>query len=202
MDYNSGGFLESFKDAGGNPGNLTYGPDGKLTTIHVPLGTNSRSYEYQWANGKTSEVIYKVNTRQVTKTTYGYIGDNLVTIKLWENSTPGLGLANWGTRPIEATFYTYYQGTSRIRHVIPPQIHRQMINNGIDPETATESQLNEYAATEFQYESSGKVSVMFTKGRLYRYVFSYTYRSVSGNSKNSWQLRTDVVQPDGSLKRY
>ena len=202
MNYDSGGLLQSFKNAGGTTGSLTY-IGGILTQIYVLLGTTeSNSYVYGWSGEKTSEVIYKVNDREVTKTTYGYNGDNLVTIKVWENSVEGAGTPNWGTVPISATFYTYYPETSRIRHVIPPEVYRQMVNNGIEPEFATESQLNEYAATEFEYGIGGKVSVMFTTGRLYRYAFTYTYRTVIGSSYNSWQLRTDVEQPDGSLKRY
>ena len=201
MKYDSGGLLQSFKDAGGNTGSLTYSGE-TLSQIDVPLGSQSNSYIYGWSGDKTSEVIYKVNDREVTKTTYGYVGDNLVTIKVWENSVEGIGTPDWGVVPISATFYTYYPDTSRIRHVIPPKVYRQMANNGIEPEFATESQLNEYAATEFEYGIGGKVSVMFTTGRLYRYAFTYTYRTVIGSSYNSWQLRTDVEQPDGSLKRY
>ena len=114
MKYNSGGLLETFKDAGGNPANLTY-TGGNLSQIHVPLGTESNSYIYTWTGDKTSEVIYKVTDREVTKTTYSYDGENLVSIKVWENSVEGTGTPDWGTAPISATFYTYHPGTSRIR---------------------------------------------------------------------------------------
>ncbi|MFD0893559.1 RHS repeat-associated core domain-containing protein [Luteolibacter ambystomatis] len=149
----------------------------------------------------TSELKYEVDDDPVLKTTYGYTDGNLTTVKLWENRAPAGEPADWGDAPISTTFYSYHPGSNRMRHVIPPQIHRQMMNNGIDPEEATESQLNEYAASEFaEYDANNRVTLFYTSGRRYQQTFSYRTNPVPPASAfTGWASCTEVVRADGSV---
>ncbi|MFD0894318.1 RHS repeat domain-containing protein, partial [Luteolibacter ambystomatis] len=182
--------------------NFTFDGD-RLKDINIPsLGGGSNRYRYETNTaGMTSELKYEVDDDPVLKTTYGYTDGNLTTVKLWENRAPAGEPADWGDAPISTTFYSYHPGSNRMRHVIPPQIHRQMMNNGIDPEEATESQLNEYAASEFaEYDSNNRVTLFYTSGRRYQQTFSYRTNPVPPASAfTGWASCTEVVRADGSV---
>ena len=201
--FDQGGLIQSFSDASGNVGTYTYSGT-RVASIAVASGTDSNNYAYSYnIAGQASDIVYSVNGRAVLKTSYGYDGGgNLQTVQIFENSA-AIGVTPvWGTA-ISSTLYTYHTGTKLIRHVVPPEKWRQMVNNGItNPVAATETQLNAYAATEYAYGPDNKVSVMYTMGRRYQYQFSYHINYLAGTSFNEWASRTDVIQPDGSLKGY
>ena len=85
-------------------------------------------------------------------------------ITRYENSAAEGLDPDWGTQTVEATLYTYH-ASGLLRHVISPTGWRQMVNNGItNPEIANETQVNAYAATEYEYDGSDRVSKLWTNG--------------------------------------
>lgn len=203
LTFDSNGKPLTFKDAGGNSGSYTYHPTtGDLQKIGIVSGSDSVEYAYTWTGTQVSEIVHSVNGRAVRKTTYGYSLLGLETVKIWENSTSGTGTPAWGTNPILATRYSYHATGGRLRHVIPPTKYRQMVNNGLNPDSASDSDLSAYAASEYEYGVDGRVSVFYTKGRRYTYSFNYHHVGILSSSLNAWAQRTNVTQPDGSLRSY
>src|SRR5690606_13418400 len=116
--------------------------------------------------------------------------------------TVGTGPEDWGSSPISATRFSYHPVSGLLRHVVPPAQYRQMANNSIDPDTASMAQLDDYAASEYDYGLNDHVSMLRTHGRRYSRTFGYAARPTGGGAPNVWFRRTDVVQPDGSPRSY
>jgi len=195
--FHSSGRIESVAGKCGSQTSYSYDSSGNIMGVNTVLEDGTNQYAYAWSGGKIIEVIYRVNARQVLRTVNGYDGNNLVTVKLYENTDDGT--PDWGG-PISATRYSYH-ADGRIRHVIPPAQYRQMVNNGIDPDVATESQLNEYASSEYFY-TGDRVSLMYKNGRRYSHQFAYAFNYPSGTNLNQWTTRTTVTLSDGTLHVY
>ncbi len=206
------GTIRTFDDSGrirsvlgqcGNQMTYTYGPHDRLSGVTILFADGSNKYEYSWdGGGRVSQVLFKVNLRAVLKTVYGYDADgNLLTVKLYGNPSPVGTAPVWG-EPISASRYSYHPGGGLVRHVVPPAQYRQMLNNGINPDSATEAELNEYASAEYFYNGQGRVSLMYKKGRRYGRHYEYWFRNPQGTDLNLWATRTTVAQPDGSQHVY
>jgi RHS repeat-associated protein len=201
-EFDSDGLLLATKNPGGDQAVYNYDGSGKLSSVVMTVGGVTVSYSYTWSAGLVSEIVYTVAGRAVLKTTYGYSGALLERVKTWENSTAGTGTPDWGTSPISSTRFSYHSTSGLLRHVVPPTQYRQMALNGIDPDTATMAQLDDYAASEYEYGAYNRVSVLRTHGRRYTYTFTYTASTTGGGGFNTWWARTDVVQPDASRRIY
>jgi hypothetical protein len=185
---------------------VTYGGTSgtEVALVSMTVSGESWEYAYTWNGGNVADIIYKVNGRSVLKTVYSYDGSGfLLTIKLYENSTAGTGTPVWGT-PIQAARYSYSPGLPILRHVVPPAEYRQMVNNGIDPDTATTTQLDEYAETEYDYMGGGdsRIATMRTHGRRYRYDFAYSSSLHTGNWFNVWRSKTEVTKPGEVVETF
>ena len=202
MQFDSDGVLLSSKNPGGDQAVYHYDGSGNLSSVVMTVGGVTVSYAYTWSGGLVSEIVYTVAGRAVLKTTYGYSGALLERVKTWENSTAGTGTPDWGSSPISATRFSYHSTIGLLRHVVPPTQYRQMALNGINPDTASMAQLDDYAASEYDYGSCNRVSVLRTHGRRYTYTFTYTASTTGGGGFNTWWARTDVVQPDASRRIY
>lgn len=197
--FDEAGRVISVTSPGGQIASYSYSGS-ELESITVVNGSDSNEYAFTWSSGLLTSQITSVNSHPLSKVEYAYDGTKLVTVKEYENSAAS-GSPVWGSA-INSTLFTY-NWDYRVRHVVSPAKWRQMVNNGIaNPETATESQLNAYAEVEYEYLSSGQVSVMFTNGREYVYYFSYAFNYSAGTSFNDWAGRTDVSCPDGVIKSY
>ena len=195
--FDSTGKYTGFSDPGNAAdGILTYDGSGRLSTIVTTVGTSgTRTYAYGWDNGsgRITSVTYKIDTHPVLKTDYAYDGSgNLFTVKTYENSAAGTS-EDWGT-PVTAARYSYH-ANGLLRHVITPAVYRQMENNGINPESATEAQLNEYADTEYEYHADGRVKFLYTRGRRYVNEYSYASGSLPGDAYNTWRRKIEIKRP-------
>jgi RHS repeat-associated protein len=197
------GNIISFQNPGGIVGSTTY-TGGKLTAIVATDGTDSWEFDYLWVGIFVQNVTFKVNGNNVRKADYVYDSDgNLLTIKTYAY----IG-GSWGTQSVEAVRYSY--GTDGLlRHIITSTGYRQMVNNGINPDTASEAQLNDYAETEYTYDVTTKrVTRMYSHGRLYIYDFTYTSHIPKGIiTFNDWTMKTEIAytaagKSESSLVRY
>ena len=210
--FNGGGQLVSITAPGGRSATVTY--DGDLLAS-VSLVAGSESWEVAFGGGSSSslardseearieESTLYVGGHPVRKTAYGYNEDDtLKFIKVYENSAAEGLDPDWGTQTVEATLYTYH-ASGLLRHVISPTGWRQMVNNGItNPEIANETQVNAYAATEYEYDGSDRVSKLWTNGRRYSFTFDYSSQTPSSESLNVWSDKTEIRFPDGSVVTY
>ena len=195
--FNGAGKLVSFQNAGGETGNVTYS-GGQLDTVKMTGGTDFWMFDYNWSGALVQEVIFSVNSTPVRKAVYAYDGGGqLLTIKIYAY----IG-GSWGTQAVAASRYSYHSTGGLLRHVVPPVAYQQMVNNGINPDSATEAQLNDYAETEYEYDGAGRVQTMRTHGRAYRIVFAYTAQSQASTSLNVWTAKTAITQADNSLLTY
>jgi RHS repeat-associated protein len=202
--FDSSGRLTGLRTAGGKDATLSYDPSSPSQVSLVKAGTPSAGWEYafSWSGGNVDEIIYRVSGRDVLKTEYTYTDNQLETIKVYENATSGTGTPDWGGTPTSSERFSYHGTTGLLRHVIPPVVYRQMVNNGIDPEEATESELNAYAETEYEYDSVQRVEKMRTHGRKYDYHFAYHPKSQSGSSLNVWRMKTVVTRPQEVVETF
>jgi RHS repeat-associated protein len=201
--FHENGKLIAFKNSGGVQATVTYKTGDPTQVEYVKAGSGAQSWEYKfiWSGSNVSEIIYKVGSREVQKTTYGYDSGKLITIQTYENSAAGTGTPNWGTSSVSGVRYSYHSN-GMVRHIVPPASYRQMVNNGITPSAATETQLNLYAQTEYEYNSYGQVSKLRTHGRKYLYEFTYTTNSTSGSAFQVWRTKTEIKPPQEVVETY
>ncbi|MCU0796948.1 MAG: hypothetical protein MUF31_13555, partial [Akkermansiaceae bacterium] len=204
--FDSSGRLTSFKNAGGVEVTVTRDGSGVVTSVKAQVGADSWEFVFVWdsINNRFSEVIYKVNARSVLRQVHSFESTSgwLRTIQIFENSVAGTGTPDWGSVPISAERFTYHSNGA-LRHVVPPTQYRQMAVNGLDPATTTDmTAIGEYAETEYEYDSAGMVSRMFTHGRRYELGFSYATGSLSGDLYNTWRVKTLVSRPGNVRETY
>jgi YD repeat-containing protein len=109
----------------------------------------------------------------------------------------------WSSQPVSASRFTYHSD-GLLRHVVGPQQWRQMtVNPGTapDPATASAEDLNEYAATEYEY-TDGRLTKMYKNGRSYSYDISYAQNSPGTLSLNAWTRITQLVLANGAVREY
>ncbi len=198
--FDSAGIMTGFSDAGGATGTYNYS-GGLLASVEVSSGSHSWAYTYAWIGADVATITYLVDGRATLKTVYDYDSGLLATIKTYQNSASGTGTPVWGSDPVEAARYSYH-ASGLLRHVVPSAEYRQMVVNGIDPGTATMVQLNEYAETEYEYGPGNQVSRIFTHGRRYEHGFTYTPGSLSGNTFNTWRMKTEVARPGDTVETF
>jgi RHS repeat-associated protein len=193
--FDSTGRLTSIKSAGGAEATVTY-DSGAIDKVGGAVG--AESWEYDFAvdgDGNVTSIVYKVDGRPVLRADYDYASGKLNWIKIFQNAVPGSGTPDWGTSPVRAQRFTYH-ASGLLRHVVPPAEYRQMANNGLSPDTSTDMAVfNDYAETEYEYHPDGRVSKMYTHGRLYEYGFTYSAQAQSGTSFNVWRQKTEVSRP-------
>jgi hypothetical protein len=202
--FSTAGVIRSVAGRCGNVMNYVYGGDGKLSSVDIALESSSNSYAYTWTLDRTkiTEVVYSVGVRKVRKLVYAYSGNDLVTIKEFENTAAADDPVAWSGDPVSAVRYSYHSDGS-LRHVVGPAQYRQMKVNpsGPDPDTAEAGQLDDYASAEYEY-FGGRVSRMYKNGRAYTYDMTYVANSPAAPSLNAWTRRTRVTAPGGVARHY
>lgn len=148
--FDSNGRLVLMRNPGGDTSVFSY-IGSEIETVVMTVGGVTVSYDYGWSAGRVEEIFYSVAGRAVLRTTYGYSDGLLQTVKTWENSTAGTGTPDWGSSPISATRFSYHSTSGLLRHVVPPTQYRQMVLNGLNPDSPDIDQLDDYAAAEYDY---------------------------------------------------
>jgi len=200
--FDSNGRLISFFSPGGEEATVTYDGSNQVDTVSAGTSSEGWEYDYTWDSGKVQSIIYKVNGNEIQKVVFSYDVSQLQTIKIYENSDPE-GTTDWGTQPTSASAYTYHESSGLLKHVIPPMVYRQMVNNGIsDPAAATETQLNQYAQTRYEYDIVGQVSDVWTNGGRYHYEIEYSTSSHTAGGYNVWKGKTVIKRPEDVREVY
>ena len=109
--------------------------------------------------------------------------------------------STWADR--EVHYYRYYKsGESSgfahgLKYEVRPKAYEQMTADGLDPLTASNSQVAQYADHYFEYDTDRRVSKEAIDGGSSVYTFSYS-SSAHADAYNNWKRKTVETRPDGS----
>jgi hypothetical protein len=206
------GQFKSFTDAAGREITASYGTNNLISSFVQSSGSASSSYSYAYYSGGTSDKRLQSVTLNVSGTdlrrayydyydgtdSHGSAGDlRRAQIQIWTGSA-------WTT--IATHYYRYYKSgdtngvVNGLKYVLSPLGYATMVAAGITPETALDSQIQNYAQHYFQYNSDRSVSLEIVNGNVLDY--GYTYSSSGfGNSMNNWNKKTIESLPDGNRRR-
>ncbi|HUY92555.1 MAG TPA: hypothetical protein VMV10_27700 [Pirellulales bacterium] len=144
------------------------------------------------------------NVRQVVYAYYGsgdpngLAGDlQSATVQTWDGSA-------WQT--IDNYYYRYWTTTSGggllhcLKYVVNSAAYARMLAAGLNPLTATDAQVAEFADLYLEYDGQRRVTKETTDGGLYSFTFSFTKNANAGyfDDYNNGKIKTVETRPDGS----
>src|SRR2546427_196760 len=106
--------------------------------------------------------------------------------------------------PLATSYYRYYRSGDAhgfvhgLKYVVGPEAYARMVAAGITPETATDTQIGNYADHYFEYDTSNRVTLEKVKGGLYSYGYTYAASGDTSNNYNHWTTTTVETLPDGN----
>jgi len=103
----------------------------------------------------------------------------------------------------EIHYYRYYKAGEAngfehgLKYVVGPKAYAQMTADGLDPLTASNAQVAQYADYYFEYDADRRATKEAVDGGSRVFTFAYT---TSGNPDgyNNWKVKTIETRPDGS----
>lgn len=140
----------------------------------------------------------------VRRAVYSYFGDSedfgslgdLKHVRIQEPTS-----TSWSD--IRQTAYRYYKDGEPdgfihgLKFVIEPSTYQKMINNSVDPLTASDSIVATYADYYFEYNVDRRATLERVDGGSRAFGFDYTVGPGSGSS-NEWSAKTVETLPDGN----
>jgi RHS repeat-associated protein len=75
-----------------------------------------------------------------------------------------------------------------------------MIDDGVDPETASDSVLMTYADKYFEYDGSQRVTLESTDGGSATWIHEYAEAETPSQDYNTWQYKTTITRPDDAVE--
>ena len=189
--------------------------------------TTVESLLYTYAGGDLQAVTLRrqvgggawTNIRQASYTYYGggdangSTGDlQTATIQVWNGSS-------WQNQKV--CYYRYWIGSSSsssssstgpyaaahlLKYVVNPGSYSRMTaaGSGLNPLTATDAQLAQYADMYFEYDASRRATKEVLTGGKYVYTYAFTpaafssSSSTTGSIDNNWSIKTVETRPDGA----
>lgn len=205
------GLFSSFTDPAGNVTRVTaYGTNTTIgeiaeiqrtVTIDGVTSTQTFSYSYDWS-GRLDLVLLQsttgATTTNVAKAAYTYVGNvyefaNLRTVERFN-------WTNGGWESLGTTYYRYSNSLflAPLQFVVGPQGYADLLADGLNPDTAADSELLNYADHYFNYDTQGRViTETVDRGTLtYRYTYA---RSSFPHDYNNWKFKTTESLPDGNI---
>ena len=168
-------------------------------------------FEYYHGSGGSTADQYKVvtsrvNGQDVRRARYEYHGrgesggaQGDLKSALVEQYDPATG-AWFEVAKSHYRYYTTFASPgfpSGLKYIVGPEAYSRMVAAGLQPETASDSQLAEYADFYFEYDIYQRVTHEAVNGGAYTHLFSY---AESGNPDdfNTWAVKTVETLPDGN----
>ena len=210
------GLLKAVIDRSGRIVTATYDGDGRLVRFDQQSGEQASSFVYAYVEsgdlaGRLASVTLVINGVQVKRSSYTYYdgeaGGSLGDLKgvLIERYDTGTGA--WTTINRKHSRY-YVSGDTNgfvhgLKFLVRGTAYQRMVDAGLDPETAPEATLANYANFYFEYDSQQRVSRERVQGGRREFSFSYeTNPTVPGLSDvNTWFTKTVETLPDGNENR-
>jgi GT2 family glycosyltransferase len=103
----------------------------------------------------------------------------------------------------EIDYYRYYKSGAPhgfehgLKYVVGPKAYARMTADGIDPLTATNGQVAQYADHYFEYDASRRATKEVVDSGSRLFTFAYTTSSFS-DGYNNWKVKTTETRLDGS----
>ena len=190
-----------------------YNASRQIEAFVLESGDQSSGYHYEYYTGNRGllpdqlrTVTHRLNGQNVRRCNYEYHGKgepggvqgDLKSAQL-EQYDPASG--TWFE--VSKSYYRYYTTfaspgfPSGLKFVVGSEAYARMVKAGIQPETATDSELASYADYYFEYDFYQRVSRESVNGGALTYHFAY---QESGNASgfNSWAVKTIETLPDGN----
>ena len=217
FDYSGGipteqqGQFKSYTDLGGNETVPSYDATTHLITSFVRSSGSYQSgfyYDYYTSGDNVGQLRYttlNVDGTEIQRAYYEYYGASdangsvndlmRVTIQQYIGST-------W--TDLNQTYYRYYLAgdahgfAHALKYLVGPVSYASMVGQGLDPVTATNTQVAAYADNYFEYDNSSKNATLeVTAGGTQTFNLVYTD---SGNSPgyNNWDTKAVETLPNGS----
>ena len=165
------------------------------------------SYYTSGANtGLLQSVTHKVDSANVQQAVYTYYGSGdpngnvgdleSVVTQEWD------GVSAWDDTG--TTYYRYWLGTEPtgvkhgLKYLVGPRAYALMVTAGITPETATNTQVADYADEYYEYDpTTRQVTKEIVNAGTQTYTYAYATSSFT-NDNNQWQTKTTVGLPNGA----
>jgi len=167
----------------------------RVTQRHDGLPHRKVEYEYYTSsdgNGSEND-LKKVTVWQP----YGdfYTGEEAEANGVWE--------------VLHHNHYRYYTSASGIgfqhglKYAMRAKASERMVEAGLDPETAGDTDFAAYADYYFEYDSDQRVTKQKIRGGSEEYTYAYTDNpdNPGVTDQNTWAVKTVVTHPDGSERR-
>ena len=205
------GAFKSFQDAAGRKVSAAFGTNDLISEFNQVVGAKSSQYSYTYYTSGASLdrlrwVTLRVDGDKVRQAEYDYYdgvdsygssGDlRRVKIQEWDGSV-------WVT--VATHYYRYYVSgdpdgvVNGLKYVVSPLGYAAMVAAGITPETATNTQIAQYAMHFFQYNTDRTVKLEVVNGGTQSFGFSIIPNpTTTTTDPNLWQWRTVSTLPDGN----
>ena len=205
------GQLKRVVDAVGRSVLCTYDEDDLLVKFEQVVDGHTSGYYYTWtALASVESVTLKLqdkNVRRVRFTYYqnGDTGGGQDDLKSAIIEQYDVGTGSW--RIVARKHYRYYLSgqangfASGLKLVIGATAYQQMLDAGLNPETAPEADLKQFADFYYEYDSEKRVSLEQLEGGRRQYTFAYTVNAAHDGGVNTWYTKTVETLPDGSQNR-
>ena len=205
------GQFKSVTDLGGNETVATYNSTTNLlVSLVLSSGSSSCGYYYSYftsgANsGMLQSAALQINGTNVSQAQYAYYGssESYGSLNDLKSATIQRYIGSaWVTMGI--SYYRYYKAGDAngfahgLKYVVGQTGYAQMEAAGITPETATNTQIGQYASNYFQYDATSQQAVSEqTQGTRQPFGFSQTGSS-NPPGYNNWAMKTVETLPDGN----
>ena len=202
------------RDPGGLASHYLYN-SGRLSSVTQTVGTLSVAFHYLWT--EVSQNVWRIENVELhiggqieASASYEYDGGYLRRVERWRRS-PVTG----AMESIGESWYTYHgTGYRGLKFVLEQEALARLRAASIDPATAEDTDLADYADFYFEYDAQGAVLLERVKGGAYTFTFEYFRRSDPGTSSSSpgsdepsgfppstlniWKFKTIETRPDGT----
>lgn len=211
------GKTKAIIDPAGQQTNTVYDSHGQLLELRQATGEASTAFAYGYVesgpvDGNLASVTLLVNGRPVRRALYEYFTDDTAEGNVGDlkGATIEQFVADVQTwAPISRHHYRYYvPGDTAgfvhgLKYAIRGVAYQRMLESGLDPVTAPEDELAEFADYYFEYDASRRVSTEILEGGRKPYHFTYEVNPANPgfSAIDTWFTRTVETLPDGNENR-
>jgi YD repeat-containing protein len=220
------GQLKRIIDPAGRTVTYDYDETGNLESFEQFEDGQTSGFFYTWTEmNSIASVTLKLDDQLVRRVRFDYYeidetGGSLDDLKSAIIEQYEKGSDVW--RIVARKHYRYYlEGdahgfASGLKLVIGAGAYQLMLDGGLNPETATETELMTYADFYYEYDADKRVTLERLEGGRRQYSFAYTTNpdyhssssssssdssSISDSGPNVWMTKTVETLPDGSEHR-
>jgi len=170
-------------------------------------------FYYTWTALASVEVVtLKLDDQPVRRVSFSYYGSGEVGGSLDDLKSAVIEAFDRGTdswQVVARKHYRYYTSNSApgfpsgLKLVIGATAYQQMLDAGLNPETAPEAELMNFADFYYEYDSERRVKRERLEGGRREYSFTYLLNESesSESDPNTWLTKTVETLPDGSQNR-